>query len=106
VSQQLRNATDLGVGPRFLIRDRDDKYGGEFDRIARGVGTKVLKTPVRAPKANAFCERFLGSVRRECLEHIIPAIGEQPHRCERLPFRAETCGGASLAEMQLADLWR
>ncbi|MBK7583388.1 MAG: DDE-type integrase/transposase/recombinase [Myxococcales bacterium] len=84
VAQQLRNATAFGVGPRFIIRDRrasryskecDDKYGGEFDRVARGVGTRVLKTPVRAPKANSFCERFLGSVRRECLDHVI-VLGE------------------------------
>ena len=63
-------------GPRFIIRDRDDKYGAEFDRAARGVGTRVLRTPVRAPRANAFCERFLGSVRRECLDHVI-ALGER-----------------------------
>jgi putative transposase len=76
VAQQLRNATAFGVGPRFIIRDRDDKYGGDFDRVARGVGTRVLKTPVRAPKANAFCERFMGSVRRECLDHLI-VLGER-----------------------------
>jgi transposase InsO family protein len=80
VAQQLRNATAFGVGPRFIIRDRrasryskecDDKYGGDFDRAASGVGTRVLKTPVRAPKANAFCERFMASLRRECLDHLI-----------------------------------
>jgi putative transposase len=76
VAQQLRNATAFGVGPRFIIRDRDDKFGGDFGRVARGVGTKVLKTPVRAPKANAFCERFLGSVRRECLDHVL-VLGER-----------------------------
>ncbi len=82
VSQQLRNATAFGVGPRFIIRDRDDKYGRDFDRVARGVGTRVLKTPVRAPKANAFCERFLGSVRRECLDHVL-VLGER-HLLETL----------------------
>jgi putative transposase len=76
VAQQLRNATDFGVGPRFLIRDRDDKYGSAFDRVARGAGTRVLKTPVRAPRANAICERFLGAVRRECLDHMI-IVGER-----------------------------
>ncbi|MBK7583310.1 MAG: transposase [Myxococcales bacterium] len=76
VAQQLRNATAFGVGPHFIIRDRDDKYGGDFDRVARGVGTRVLKTPVRAPKANAFCERFMGSVRRECLDHVL-VLGER-----------------------------
>ena len=76
VTQQLRNATAFGIGPRFIIRDRDDKYGSDFDRAARGVGTRGLKTPVRAPKANVFCERFLGSVRRECLDHVL-VLGER-----------------------------
>jgi putative transposase len=76
VTQQLRNATPYGVGPRFIIRDRDDKYGPDFDRAAVGVGARVLKTPVRAPKANAVCERFLGSVRRECLDHVL-ILGER-----------------------------
>ena len=68
IAQQMRNATPFGVGPRFIIRARDDKYGPDFDRAAHGVGARVLKTPVRAPRANAVCERFLGSVRRECLD--------------------------------------
>ncbi len=76
VTQQLRNATPFGVGPRFIIRDRDDKYGQEFDRAAGAVGARVLKTPVRAPRANAVCERFLGSVRRECVDHIL-VLGER-----------------------------
>jgi putative transposase len=71
VAQQLRNVTAFGVDPRFIIRDRDDKYGGDFDRVARGVGAKISKTRVRAPKAKAICERFLGGVRRECLDHIV-----------------------------------
>ena len=76
VAQQMRNATAVGVGPRYIIRDRDDKFGPDFDRAAQGVGAKVLKTPVRAPRANAVCERFLGSVRRECLDHVL-VLGEQ-----------------------------
>jgi putative transposase len=67
VAQQLREATPFGEGPRFLIRDNDDKYGDSFARV--GAGIEVLKTPYRAPKANAICERFLGSLRRECLDH-------------------------------------
>ena len=61
VAQQMRNATPFGTGPRFIIRDRDDKFGRDFDRVAEGVGARVLKTPVRAPRANAVCERFLGA---------------------------------------------
>ena len=70
-AQQLREATAWCKGPRFLIRDRDDKFGGGFDAVAKACGTRVLKTPVRAPTANAFCERFIGSARRECLDHVI-----------------------------------
>ncbi len=76
VAQQLREATPFGLTPRFLIRDRDSKYGAVFKRVAKGSLIEDLKTPYRAPKANAVCERFLGSVRRECLDHIL-VIGER-----------------------------
>jgi putative transposase len=72
---QLRNATPFGAGPQFIIRDRDDKYGAEFDRVAKGAGTRVIKTAVRAPLMNSVVERFLRSVRRECLDHVI-IVGE------------------------------
>ncbi|WP_119072066.1 integrase core domain-containing protein [Aggregatilinea lenta] len=68
-AQQWRNATPFEEGPRFLIRDNDGKFGGHFSAATGAV--EVLRTPVRAPKANAVCERFIGSVRRECLDHII-----------------------------------
>ena len=71
VAQQLRDATPFGQAPRFLIRDNDAKYGASFDAVAAGVSTQVLHTPFGAPKANAHCERFLGSLRRECLDHLI-----------------------------------
>ncbi len=71
VAQQLREATPFGACPRFLIRDNDGKYGPRFDRLAATSGIRVLRTPIRAPRANATCERFLGSVRRECLDHIL-----------------------------------
>lgn len=77
VAQQLREATPFGKGPRFLIRDNDDKFGvDQFDNVAEAASIEVLKTPYKAPKANAFCERFLGSVRRECLDHVI-ILGER-----------------------------
>jgi putative transposase len=70
-AQQLREATAFGQAPELLIRDRDDKYGAIFDRVAGGVGIRVLKPAVEAPLMNAVCERFLGGVRRECLDHVI-----------------------------------
>ncbi len=76
VTQQLRDATAWGEGPRFLIRDNDAKFGRRFDAVAEGTGIKILRTPVRAPNANAVCERFPRSVRNECLDHIV-ILGEK-----------------------------
>jgi len=71
VAQQLREATPFGVTPRFLIHDNDAKFGMEFTRVATTSGIDLLRTPYQAPRANALCERFLGSVRRECLDHLL-----------------------------------
>jgi putative transposase len=71
VAQQLREATPFGQAPHFLIRGRDNKYGPAFSQVAMGASIEAVKMPYRAPKANAICERFLGSVRRECLDHIL-----------------------------------
>jgi transposase InsO family protein len=65
----------FAAGPRFVIRDRDAKFGADFDRVAKGAAIRLLKTAVQAPLMNATCERFLGSVRRECLDHVI-ILGE------------------------------
>jgi putative transposase len=71
VAQQVREATPFGEGPRFLICDHDDKYGEWFEHAAVGAGIELIHTPPYAPKANAICERFIGSVRRDCLDHIL-----------------------------------
>jgi transposase InsO family protein len=68
VAQQLREATPFGTRPQYLIRDNDSKYGSQFD--------KVLRTPIAAPKANAVCECFVGSLRRECLDYLF-ILGER-----------------------------
>jgi hypothetical protein len=78
VAQQLREATPFDTHPRFLIRDHDRKYGTEFTRTASGI--EVLRTPIRAPNANAVCERFLGSVRRECLDYMLIVNERQLYR--------------------------
>ncbi len=70
-AQLLRNITPFGEGPQFVIRDNDNKFGAEFDCVAKGAGMKVLRTAIQAPLMNSICERFLGSVRRECLDHVI-----------------------------------
>jgi putative transposase len=71
VAQQVREVTPFDEAPRFLIRDNDTKYGACFNRVTVDRGIEVLRTPIRAPKANAICERFIGSVRRECLDHVL-----------------------------------
>jgi len=75
VAQQLREATPFDQRPRYLIRDNDGKYGPAFAGVAEASGITVLRTAYRAPRQNATCERFLGSVRRECLDHVL-VLGE------------------------------
>jgi len=76
VAQQLREATPFGAAPRFLIHDNDAKFGPQFERAAMTAGIELVATPFRAPRANALCERFIGSVRRECLDHL-PILHER-----------------------------
>jgi transposase InsO family protein len=74
-SQRLREAILWDHSYRFLIHDRDGIFSEALDRSVANMGVKALKTPVRAPKANAYCERLIGTIRRECLDFMIP-IGE------------------------------
>jgi putative transposase len=80
VTQQLREATAFGVGPKYLIRDNDRKFGTGFARVASTSRIEILTIPYHTPRANAICERFLGSVRRECLDHLLILQEKQLHR--------------------------
>jgi len=70
--QQFREAFPSDHSYRFLIHDHDSIFSTEVDAELKSFGLKVLRTPVQAPKANAFCERLIGTVRRECLDYVIP----------------------------------
>lgn len=75
VTQQARNRSmelpDQAHAVKFLIRDGDAKFTASFDAAFAAEGTRIIKTPVRAPRANAICERVIGTIRRECLDRML-----------------------------------
>ncbi len=112
VTQQARNLSmelaERAHPVKFLIRDRDAKFTSSFDEVFRSDGIRIIRTPVRAPQANAFAERFVGTVRRECLdriliisrrhlehvlaEYLVHYNGRRPHRSldQHAPLTVET----------------
>jgi len=75
VVQQARNLTwkvqDGVLKAKFLLRDRDSKFSASFDEVFKTKGLEVIRLPYRAPRSDAIAERWVGSARRECLDHLL-----------------------------------
>ena len=71
-AQQIREALPGdGTEPRYLLRDRDGAYGDEFRQVVRAIGIREILTAPQSPWQNPYAERVIGSIRRECLDHLI-----------------------------------
>jgi len=124
VSQQARSLAieERLEKMRFLLHDRDAKFSGPFDEILRSEGVRVIKTPVRAPRANAVAERWVRSVGNACLDHLL-VLGrrhlewvlrgylahfnaERPHRSPALvpPAGSPRSRGSPSAEIRRRDV--
>jgi transposase InsO family protein len=78
--QQLREAIPADHDYRFLLHDRDSIFSTQLDRSIQNLGLRVLKTPPQSPQANALCERLIGTLRRECLDFVIPLTANHGRR--------------------------
>jgi len=93
--QQARNVTsdleDAGVETTYVLRDRDTKYVSSFDTVFVAGGAQVLRSPFRTPNANAFAERFVRTVRSECLDHLLIVNARHLERVLRSYARHYNC---------------
>ncbi len=108
VQQARQLAWSLSERPtpiRFLIHDRDSKFTQGFDEIFRSEGVEVIRTPFQAPKANAFAERWVGTIRRDCLDWILIVSRRQLEQVLRVYIDHYGCkssrwtGGGSFARV-------
>ena len=95
--QQLREAIPSDHRYRFLIHDRDSIFSQTLDQNMRNLGLRVLKTPPQAPQANAICERRLGTLRRECLDFLIPLTENYLRRLLQAWVRHDNAGRPHMA---------
>ena len=113
VTQQARNSLmhldDHAGAFKFLIRDQDAKFTSAYDAVLTAAGTRIIKSPVRAPRANAIAERWIASARRECMDrmlitgehHLNLVLGEyvdhyNTHRPHRALRQSPPAAGASI----------
>jgi len=94
--QQFREFLAFDHPYRFVLHDRDSIFSA-CDAEMKGFGVRVLKTPVRAPKANGYCERLVGTIRRECLDFLIPL--NEGHLNRLLKNRPATAGLATDSDL-------
>ena len=90
--QQFRMVSSGEEPHRFLIHDNDSIYSDRVDCTIAAMGLTILKTPVRSPQANAFCERVIGTIRRECLDWMIPCNEDHQRRILRRGSRITIAG--------------
>jgi putative transposase len=127
VTQVARNfAADLedaGRRFRFLIRDRDTKFTASFDEIFASIGIGTIRTPVRSPRANAYADRFVRTVRQECIDQLLVVSGRhhesvldeyvrhdneaRPHRglllAQPVPCPVTAIGGGAITRRDVLD---
>ena len=87
-SQQARqlawSLSERAIPARFLVHDRDSKFSRAFDEVFRCEGVEIIRTPFRAPKANAYAERWVGTIRRDCLDWLLISSRRQLERVLRI----------------------
>jgi putative transposase len=97
VAQQARQLawsfSERPIPIRFLIHDRDSKFLRAFDEVFRNEGVEIIRTPFRAPKANAFAERWVSTVRRDCLDWILITSGDSSTMCSASTSTITTATG-------------
>jgi transposase InsO family protein len=106
VLQQARNLsfTNLFARTRFLIHDRDSKFTAAFDEVFRSEGIRVIHTPAQVPQANAYAERFVRTVRTECLDWLLIVSAAATSNTSYAPTPSTTTASAPTADSRSTRL--
>ena len=87
LTEMIEEQVSAALVGDFLIHDRDSKFSHAFDSVFASEGITIIRTPVRAPNANAYAERWVGSIRRECLDRLLIFNRRQLERVLRVYVR-------------------